>query len=236
MAQKNKKNVTSKFVSRIIIWFDIIWKIITTSGASASNQTARSSFPAACSLFPPGRSLWNSSARGAGGVSPAFQARIKAGAEVNLETSHQICQMKIFSLKVPSGQIRSAWERYYWIGLVKDINHHRFWFFNFDLEYLKSLQSSELLHTKIQKYNLLLLRHMVCIESLFPICLDNFFRLKNPPKCCTILVCIAGCWNFSNILLTSHPPKSNWWLSRILEPGLTEKVMIWAHTTRLTKK
>jgi hypothetical protein len=107
--KKIKKKALFKFVSRIIIWFDIIWKIITTSEASASNRTARSSFPAACSLFPLGRLLWNSSARGAGGVPRAFQARIKAGAEVNLETSHQICQMKIFFLKLPSGQFKSAW-------------------------------------------------------------------------------------------------------------------------------
>ncbi len=32
-------------------------------------------------------------------------------------------------LKVPSGQIGSAWESYHWIGLEKDINRHRFLIF-----------------------------------------------------------------------------------------------------------
>jgi hypothetical protein len=42
-------------------------------------------------------------------------------------------------LKVPSGQIRSAGEWYQWIGLEKYIK----------LEYLIRVQSSELLHAKI---------------------------------------------------------------------------------------
>ncbi len=32
-------------------------------------------------------------------------------------------------LKVPSGQIGSAWEWYHWIGLEKDINRYMFDFF-----------------------------------------------------------------------------------------------------------
>jgi hypothetical protein len=32
-------------------------------------------------------------------------------------------------LKVPSGQIGSAWESNQWIGLEKDINRYRFLFF-----------------------------------------------------------------------------------------------------------
>ncbi len=41
-------------------------------------------------------------------------------------------------LKVPSGQIRSAWKWCLWIGLGKDINRYIyvFGFFNFDLEFL----------------------------------------------------------------------------------------------------
>ncbi len=46
------------------------------------------------------------------------------------------------TLKEPSGQIRSAWEWYHRIGLEKDINCFRFFNFNFNLEYLKRLQSS----------------------------------------------------------------------------------------------
>ena len=34
-------------------------------------------------------------------------------------------------LKVPSGQIGSAWEWYHWIGLKKDINRFRFFIFYF---------------------------------------------------------------------------------------------------------
>ncbi len=46
----------------------------------------------------------------------------------------------------------------------------------------------------------------------------TLIRWKNPPKCCTILVWIAGCWNSSNILLTSRNlKKNNCWLSRIFE-------------------
>ncbi len=42
--------------------------------------------------------------------------------------------------------------------------------------------------------------------------LAHFFWWKNPPKCCSILVWIAVCWNY---FLTSHNPKNNWCLSRI---------------------
>ncbi len=45
----------------------------------------------------------------------------------------------------------------------------------------------------------------VCIASCLPIGWRTFVR-------CSILVWIAGCWNF---LLTSHNPKNNWCLSRI---------------------
>ncbi len=53
------------------------------------------------------------------------------------------------TLQVPSGRIKSAWEWYHWISLEKDINRNGFFSFNFNLEYLKRLQSSEPLHTKI---------------------------------------------------------------------------------------
>jgi hypothetical protein len=33
------------------------------------------------------------------------------------------------------------------------------------------------------------------------------FDKKNPPKCCTILVWIAGCLNSSSFLSRSSPPK-----------------------------
>ncbi len=77
--------------------------------------------------------------------------------------------------------------------------------------------------------NLLLVRIMVCRESCLPIGWCTFIWWKNPPKCCSVLVWIAGCWNS---LLTSRNPKNNWCLSRILEHGSVEKIAIWAHSNR----
>jgi hypothetical protein len=45
--------------------------------------------------------------------------------------------------------------------------------------------------------------------------LAHFFLMKNPPKWCTMLVCIAWCWNSLSILLTNHNSKNNSWFSRI---------------------
>ncbi len=104
-------------------------------------------------------------------------------------------------LKVPSGQIGSTWEWYHCIGLEKNIN--RYWFFNFTLEYLKRLQSSEPLHAKMNPTSCCLFDH-----SLHRIL--STYWLANPPKCCSILVWIAGCWNS---LLMSRNPKNNWCLS-----------------------
>jgi hypothetical protein len=53
-----------------------------------------------------------------------------------------------------------------------------------------------------------------CIESCLPIGWRTFIWWKYPPRCCSILVRIAECWNS---LLTSHNPKNNWCLSRIFE-------------------
>ncbi len=83
------------------------------------------------------------------------------------------------------------------------------WFFNFTLEYLKRLQSSEPLHAKMNPTSCF---HHGCIESCLPIGWCTFIWWKNPPKCCFIFVWIAGCWNS---LLTSRNPKNNWCLSRI---------------------
>ncbi len=57
--------------------------------------------------------------------------------------------------------------------------------------------------------NLLLHRILVCIESCLPVAWLTFIWWKNLPKCCSILVWIAGCWNS---LLTSRNPKNNWCL------------------------
>ncbi len=55
----------------------------------------------------------------------------------------------------------------------------------------------------------------VCIESFLPIGWRTFIWWEHQPKCCTIFVWMAGCWNSSNILLTSRYPKNICWLSRI---------------------
>ncbi len=67
-------------------------------------------------------------------------------------------------LKVPSGQIGSAWEWYYWIGLQKDINRYRFWLLIFDLEYLIRVQKFWAASCKIES-NLLLVWITVCMCS-----------------------------------------------------------------------
>ncbi len=72
-----------------------------------------------------------------------------------------------------------------------------FRFFNFSFEYLKDFK---VLNLFIQKSNLLLVRIRVCRESFLPIGGRTFICCKIPPKCCTILVWIAECWNTSNNL------------------------------------
>jgi hypothetical protein len=48
------------------------------------------------------------------------------------EAAHSHLLLKINSLlKVPLGQILSVWEWYHWIGLEKDINRYRFFYFLF---------------------------------------------------------------------------------------------------------
>ncbi len=59
------------------------------------------------------------------------------------------CEKNSWELKVPSGQIGSGWEWYHCIGHKKDTNCYMFLIFNFDLEYLRRVQSSEPLHTKM---------------------------------------------------------------------------------------
>ncbi len=97
---------------------------------------------------------------------------------------------------------------YHWIGLKKDINRFMFWFFNFDHEYLRGVQSYEPLHTKNES-NLLHVGITVCLESSLPIGCCPFICWKNPPKWFSMLVRIADCWFPSNILLTSRNSKNN---------------------------
>ncbi len=52
-------------------------------------------------------------------------------------------------LKVPSGQIGSAWEWHHWINLVKDINHYVFWFF---ISFLNIWKDFKVLSRFMQKW------------------------------------------------------------------------------------
>ncbi len=92
-----------------------------------------------------------------------------------------------------------------------------FWYFNFTLEYLRRLQSAA---SCKNESNLLLVQIMVC-NPVFLLAGALLFDEKNPPKCCSIFVWIAGCWNS---LLTSRNPKNNWCLSRIFEARFGGKV------------
>ncbi len=127
------------------------------------------------------------------------------------------CSM--LSLQVPSGQVGSTWEWSHWIGLEKDINRYRFLIFLFHSWIFEKTSKFWAASCK-NEFNLLLVRITVGIESWLPIGWRTYIWWKNLPKCCSILVCIAGCWNS---LLTSCNPKNNWCLSRILEHILAEK-------------
>jgi hypothetical protein len=57
--------------------------------------------------------------------------------------------------------------------------------------------------------------------------MTHFYLWKKSAKGCITLVWIAGCWNSSKILLTSHRnPKA------FLEHGSAEKIAFCAHTIR----
>ncbi len=84
--------------------------------------------------------------------------------------------------------------------------------------------------------NLMLVQITVCIESCLPMGWRTFIWWKNLPKCCSILVWIAGCWNSS---LMSRNPKNNWCLSRIFGAWFCRKncgLSIWAHANRNPNK
>jgi hypothetical protein len=70
---------------------------------------------------------------------------------------------------------------------------------------------------------------MVCLESFLPIGWYTFFNeKKNRPKCCTILVWIAGCWNSSNNLPRAIL-KGTIVDSLIFGAGLAEKMAVCVH-------
>ncbi len=89
-------------------------------------------------------------------------------------------------------------------------------FLIFSFEYLKRLQSSELLYTKINPTSFLFRSQITFF--LLPGAL--LFVEKNPSKECTILVLIVECWN---ILLTDCNSKNNCLLSGIFGARFGEK-------------
>jgi hypothetical protein len=66
--------------------------------------------------------------------------------------------MRNHALKRPTGQIRSSREWYQWIGIGEDTLCYRFFFFFFDVEFLKGVQSSEAFTAQIY----LITVRMVC--------------------------------------------------------------------------
>ena len=117
----------------------------------------------------------------------------------------------VYSLKVPSGQIGSAWEWYHWKALLKDINRFMFLIFYF-WSWIFDKSSKFWAASCKNDSSLLLVRITVCIES--------WVWWKNPPKCSSILVWIAEWWDS---LLTSRNPKTNWCLSRVYGVRFGEK-------------
>ncbi len=126
-------------------------------------------------------------------------------------------RLKILHLCTFKGTVRPDWICMRVVPLdrpCKNINRYlllnflfHFWIYEKTSKFCAALYKNE--------SNLPLARITVCIESFLPIGCRTFIWLKNLPKRCTILVWITGCWNSSNILLTSRNPKNNCWLSRI---------------------
>ncbi len=124
-----------------------------------------------------------------------------------------------WELKVPSGQIGSAWEWYHWKALKRTSTAIRFWFFKFQYWIFETTSKFWAASYKIEP-NLLLVWFTVCIECCLPIGWRTLIWWKNPPKCSSILVWVAEWWNF---LPASRNPKNNWWLSRIYGIRFGEK-------------
>ncbi len=100
--------------------------------------------------------------------------------------------------------------------------HYRFLIFQFH-SWIFEKTSKAWAATCKNESSLLLARIMVCIETCLPIVWHTFICEKNPPKCCSVLVWIAGCWN---LLLESCNSKN------FLEHGLVEKITVWTLANR----
>ncbi len=71
-------------------------------------------------------------------------------------------------LKVPKGTLRPDWfcmRVDHWIGLKKDINRYRFFIFYFDLGCLIRVQSSKLLHAKMNATSCLFRSRFACAQT-----------------------------------------------------------------------
>jgi hypothetical protein len=127
-----------------------------------------------------------------------------------------------------------AWENIYCKGIVRpdwiymrvvplDRPWKSFWFLNFTLEYLKRLQSSELLHTKINPTSCLSGSRFAC-RILSSYWLAHFYLMKKSAKLlCSILVWIAGCWNLHSKAVVQRTIDVS---PALLEHGSTKKIAV----------
>ncbi len=111
------------------------------------------------------------------------------------------------TLKVPSGQIGSAWAWGNWIGLKKDID--ALYVSDFFILILNIWEEFKFVSRFIQK----LIQPPACWDhglfSILSSCwLSHFYMLKKSAKYCSILVWIADCWFSSNILQAVIPRKT----------------------------
>ncbi len=97
----------------------------------------------------------------------------------------------------------------------KDVNCSRFRNI-FILNFWREFRILKLLSCWIPKC---LQSHHFLADGLYRILssywLAHLYLMNKSAEVCTILMWISGCWNSSNILLRSHTPQNNYWLSRI---------------------
>jgi hypothetical protein len=125
-------------------------------------------------------------------------------------------------LKVPSSQIGSTWEWYHWIGLEKDVNRYRFWFFYLTLEYLKILQSSSRF---MQKW----IQPLACSDHGLHWILSfywwaHFYLMKK-----SAALFWFGLWDvgilYSQVVIQRKIES----LTHFWSTGSVEKITVWAH-------
>jgi hypothetical protein len=121
---------------------------------------------------------------------------INSAASQNVTNLIQICH-SFTILKLPSGQIGSPWECYHWIGLEKDINHHRLKKNEFNLLLVRNMQAVILSVSWILSY-------FSMMRAILYFCLYYCITVSKPwSELCGelhVVVLIADCWYSSNIL------------------------------------